>query len=127
MIILGIHDGHDSSVALMVNGKIVYAAQEERFSRLKTDYGLPVGAIKDCLKSTGIKTKDIDEIALGTKYLNEIFIITREVKDKVSNAILTTADYSELGFLLITVTLLTLLIPIIFVNIIQKTKLKTNE
>ena len=58
--------------------------------------------------------------SLGTKYLNEIFTITREVKDKVSNAILTTADYSELGLLLITVTLLTLLIPIIFVNIIQK-------
>ena len=55
--------------------------------------------------------------SLGTKYLNEIFTITREVKDKVSNAILTTADYSELGLLLITVTLLTLLIPIIFVNI----------
>ena len=65
--------------------------------------------------------------SLGTKYLNEIFIITREVKDKISNAILTTADYSELGLLLITVTLLTLLIPIIFVNIIQKTKFKTDE
>ena len=65
--------------------------------------------------------------SLGTKYLNEIFTITREVKDKVSNAILTTADYSELGLLLITVTLLTLLIPIIFVNIIQKTKFKTYE
>ena len=65
--------------------------------------------------------------ALGTKYLNEIFTITREVKDKVSNAILTTADYSELGLLLITVTLLTLLIPIIFVNIVQKTKFKTDE
>ena len=65
--------------------------------------------------------------SLGTKYLNEISTITREVKDKVSNAILTTADYSELGLLLITVTLLTLLIPIIFVNIIQKTKFKTDE
>ena len=65
--------------------------------------------------------------SLGTKYLNEIFIITREVKDKISNAILTSADYSELGLLLITVTLLTLLIPIIFVNIIQKTKFKTDE
>lgn len=65
--------------------------------------------------------------SLGTKYLNEIFTITREVKDKVSNAILTTADYSELGLLLITVTLLTLLIPIIFVNMIQKTKFKTDE
>ena len=64
--------------------------------------------------------------ALGTKYLNEIYTITREVKDKVTNAILTTADYSELGILLITVTLLTLIIPILFVVIIQKTKLKTS-
>ncbi len=65
--------------------------------------------------------------ALGTKYLNEIYVITREVKDKVTNAILTTADYSDLGILLITVTLVTLIIPIVFVVIIQKTKFKTSE
>ncbi len=65
--------------------------------------------------------------ALGTKYLNEIYVITREVKDKVTNAILTTADYSDLGILLITVTLITLIIPIVFVVIIQRTKFKTSE
>ncbi len=65
--------------------------------------------------------------ALGTKYLNEIYVITREVKDKVTNTILTTADYSDLGILLITVTLVTLIIPIVFVVIIQKTKFKTSE
>ena len=65
--------------------------------------------------------------ALGTKYLNEIYVITREVKDKVTNANLTTADYSDLGILLITVTLITLIIPIVFVVIIQKTKFKTSE
>ena len=65
--------------------------------------------------------------ALGTKYLNEIYVITREVKDKVTNAILTTADYSDLGILLVTVTLITLIIPIVFVVIIQKTKFKTSE
>ena len=65
--------------------------------------------------------------ALGTKYLNEIFTITREVKDKVTNVIQTTADYSELGLLLITVTILTLVVPILFVNVVQKTKFKTNE
>ena len=64
---------------------------------------------------------------LFTKYLNEIYTITREVKDKVTNAILTTADYSELGILLITVTLLTLILPILFVFIIQKTRFKTLE
>ena len=65
--------------------------------------------------------------ALGTKYLNEIYIITREVKDKVSNAILTNADYSDLGVLLIMVTLITLVLPILFVIIIQKTKFRTSE
>ena len=65
--------------------------------------------------------------ALGTKYLNEIFTVTREVKDKVSGEIQTTADYSELGILLIVVTLLTLILPIFFVFIINKSKYKTSE
>ena len=50
-----------------------------------------------------------------------------KVKDKATNAILTTADYSELGLLLITVTILSLFVPILFVVFIQKTKLKTFE
>ena len=65
--------------------------------------------------------------ALGTKYLNEIFIITRAVKDKVTDAILSTADYSELGILLIIVTLLTLCAPIIAVWLVQKSRFRTNE
>ncbi len=65
--------------------------------------------------------------ALGTKYLNQVFTITREVKDKVSGEIQTTADYSELGILLIVVTLLTLILPILFVFIINNSKYKTAE
>ncbi|MDA9754410.1 hypothetical protein N9U97_00330 [Candidatus Pelagibacter sp.] len=65
--------------------------------------------------------------ALGTKYLNEVFTVTREVKDKVSGEIQTTADYSELGILLIVVTLLTLILPILFVIIINNSKYKTSE
>jgi hypothetical protein len=65
--------------------------------------------------------------ALGTKYLNEIFTITREVKDKVTDIIVSSADYSELGVLLIIVTLLTLLIPIFAVWIVQQSKFRTNE
>jgi hypothetical protein len=65
--------------------------------------------------------------ALGTKYLNEIFIITRAVKDKVTEAVLSSADYSELGILLIIVTLLTLSTPIITVWLVQKSKFKTDE
>ena len=65
--------------------------------------------------------------ALGTKYLNNVFTVTREVKDKVSGEIQSTADYSELGILLIVVTLLTLILPIVFVFIINKSKYKTSE
>ncbi len=65
--------------------------------------------------------------SLGTKYLNEIFTVKREVKEKVTNQIVSTADYSELGYILIAVTLLTLLVPTLFVLFIQKTKFKTSE
>ena len=65
--------------------------------------------------------------ALGTKYLNQVFTVTREVKDKVTGEIQTTADYSELGILLIVVTLLTLILPILFVFIINNSKYKTAE
>ena len=65
--------------------------------------------------------------ALGTKYLNEIFLVTREVKDKVTNEIQSSADYSELGILLIVTTILTLTLPIVFVFIINRTKYKTSE
>ncbi len=49
---------------------------------------------------------------LGTKYLNEIYTVTREVKDAVSGAVTVPADYSELGLLLVTVTLIGLLLPL---------------
>lgn len=50
---------------------------------------------------------------LGTKYLNQIFTVTREVKDAASGAVTTAADYSELGVLLITVTALGLCLPLL--------------
>ncbi|NDG89913.1 MAG: hypothetical protein EBY59_04545, partial [Proteobacteria bacterium] len=65
--------------------------------------------------------------ALGTKYLNQIFEVTRQVNDKVSGEIQTNADYSELGILLIIVTLITLILPIFFVFIINNSKYKTSE
>jgi hypothetical protein len=48
---------------------------------------------------------------LGTRYLNELFVITREMRDPVTHAISTPADYSRLGDLLIVVLLLNLLLP----------------
>ncbi|ULA60679.1 MAG: Folate transporter 3 [Nitrospira sp.] len=48
---------------------------------------------------------------LGTKYLNEVFVVTREVRDPVTNAIQTPDDYSQLGILLIVQTVLGLALP----------------
>ena len=59
---------------------------------------------------------------LGTKYLNQIFVITREVKSKTGE-ITIQADYSELGILLLTVLLLTLTLPILATILIRKLKL----
>ena len=59
---------------------------------------------------------------LGTKYLNQIFVITREVKTNEGD-IKIPADYSELGILLIIVCLLTLTIPIAVTFLIKKLKL----
>ena len=65
--------------------------------------------------------------ALGTKYLNQIFIITREVKDKVTSEIVSSADYSELGGLMISVAFVTLCIPIASIYVVQNSKYKTAE
>ena len=51
---------HDSAVALVQNGEIVYAAQEERFTRKKHDPEFPVKALENCLSVSGLSAKDID-------------------------------------------------------------------
>ena len=58
--------------------------------------------------------------SLGTKYMNEIFVITREIKDAATNIITTTADYSELGILLIAVAVSGVVVPCLIIAIVQK-------
>lgn len=65
--------------------------------------------------------------SLMTKYLNQIFVVTREVKDQATGAIQTPADYSQLGMLLITVVVAALLVPLITVFIVQRTALHTED
>jgi hypothetical protein len=65
--------------------------------------------------------------SLGTKYLNEIYTVTREVRDRVTDAVTGAADYSELGWLLITVALIGLLVPLLTVFLIQRSPLRTQQ
>jgi carbamoyltransferase len=68
MYILGISAFyHDSAACLLNDGKIVAAAQEERFTRKKHDAGFPTHAIQYCLKEAGIAAKDIDNVVFYEK------------------------------------------------------------
>ena len=58
---------HDSAAALIENGKIVAAAQEERFSRKKQDSGFPALAMEYCLKEAETTLSDVDYIAFYDK------------------------------------------------------------
>ena len=60
---------HDSAAALVKDGEIVAAAQEERFTRLKHDYAFPKNAINYCLSEAGIKAQDLDYVAFYEKPL----------------------------------------------------------
>lgn len=65
MIILGLNAYHgDASAAIVVDGKLIAAAEEERFNRIKHCAGFPKEALKYCLKEAGSGIRDIDYIAI---------------------------------------------------------------
>ncbi len=53
---------HDSAAALIIDGEIIAAAQEERFTRKKHDSGFPENATKECFKIAKLKIEDIDAV-----------------------------------------------------------------
>jgi len=70
MIVLGISGFyHDSAAALVRDGDIVAAAQEERFSRIKADSGFPSGAARYCLDRAGVGLDEVDCVAFYDKPL----------------------------------------------------------
>ena len=58
---------HDSAAALVRDGEIVAAAQEERFSRVKHDHRFPLHAVRYCLAEAGIKPEQLDHVAFYDK------------------------------------------------------------
>ena len=58
---------HDSAATILVDGKILAAAQEERFTRIKHDSSFPINAIEFTLKHTNLKISDIDQIIFFEK------------------------------------------------------------
>lgn len=60
---------HDSAAAVICDGKIIAAAQEERFTRKKHDATFPAEAINYCLEASGMKLQDIDDVVFYDKPL----------------------------------------------------------
>jgi carbamoyltransferase len=60
---------HDSAAALVVDGEVVAAAQEERFTRIKHDENFPQQAVEYCLKEAGLRPEDLDYVGFYDKPL----------------------------------------------------------
>jgi len=58
---------HDAAAALLRDGALIAAAEEERFSRIKHDFGFPEQSIKYCLEEAGITTGDLDYVVFYEK------------------------------------------------------------
>jgi len=98
MIIVGINAYHaDSSAAIFVNGKMIAAIEEERFTRLKHWAGFPGLSIAFCLKEAGVNWQDVDFFAIGrdprAKFFKKLLFLAshpggsiRVVKDRLSNS-----------------------------------------
>ncbi len=58
---------HDAAAALLSEGRLIAAAEEERFSRKKHDFGFPAGAVAFCLQQGGISAQDLDYVVFYEK------------------------------------------------------------
>lgn len=83
-VILGLGGtlAHDANAALLVDGRLVAASQEERYSRVKQDGAFPTRAIHDCLSLAGLTVADVDACVFADKPLQNL-IATR--LDRPSN------------------------------------------
>lgn len=83
MIILGLNAYHaDSSAAIFVDGKMIAATEEERFTRVKHWAGFPSRAIKFCLKEAGVSLDQVDHITIGrdpsAKFARKVRFLLRD-------------------------------------------------
>ncbi len=65
--------------------------------------------------------------SLLTKYMNQIYTVTREVRDQITDLVKIPADYSELGWLLISVTIISVLAPLLTIAIVQKSRFRSQQ
>jgi carbamoyltransferase len=96
MIVLGINAYHgDASACIVYNDKVIAAAEEERFNRIKHSAGFPFQAIKFCLQFSNLNLDQIDYVTINRdpkqKFLKKLLFATRNLfklkfyKDRIDN------------------------------------------
>ena len=95
MYILGINAYHgDAAAAIVKDGRLIAAAEEERFNRLKHSAGFPAQAIRYCLDAAGIRVEDLDHVGISrdpSAHLHKkiLYAATRagfqQIKDRLGN------------------------------------------
>ncbi len=82
MYVLGVWDGHDAGAALIRDGEILFAANEERFTKRKLEVGFPQHSIRAALEYAKIKPTDVEHVSFTTveftKTLERMFPYMRE-------------------------------------------------
>ena len=104
MYILGINAFHaDSSAALLIDGEVVCATEEERFTRQKHWAGLPIKSIEFCLSSRDLNMTDISCLCVGrdpkAKFFNKLKYMAKNIKPAISMLKQRFANRSDLNSL----------------------------
>lgn len=99
MYVLGINAYHgDAAAAIIKDGRLIAAAEEERFNRYKHSAGFPAHAIRYCLDAAGVALEDLDHVGISrdpSAHLHKkiLFAATRvatlarsQIKDRIGNA-----------------------------------------
>jgi carbamoyltransferase len=68
MIVLGIADNHDSGAAVVIDGRLVSAVNQERIDRIKQSGAFPWGAVDEALRKAGVIERQVDRIVFGTAF-----------------------------------------------------------
>ena len=88
MIILGVSDHHDAGAALLVDGRIVAAVEQERIDRVRHSRAFPSGAIDAVLDRAHVRARDVDRIAVGTTFTPSSMLRARpELSERVPGGV----------------------------------------
>lgn len=86
--------GHDSAAALIIDGRLVAAVEEERLNREKKTSKFPVNAVRWCLETGGIALDDVDKVAFSWQFSDEV--MNKMIAEITESHATTTEKFSRL-------------------------------